>query len=340
MKKAICQVADTGPLESLAVMLGSAGYQCLLPDDDLKGIIRGLGCDTVVDVEGLVANWGYEHPFPLSLAAAQDMETADLYVDIKAHRNGPKVWGRWPRLKDKTLWYRINGTKPEITPRGGDEINLVCPILTPNIWHAEKGPWSERAYACWPPFYRFDEYYPRFGRVDGEYDSPLCLVHNLQGWGYGALAESMRRLGVKLYGAGSPDGLVQHADIPKMLSRVVAMVHLKSSDAPGYALYEALAAACPLIVTRRLIWRNRMQDLFEPGKTCLVFDRETHEGLSPQDVAKCTREVREGLQQLQDPAENQRIGMAGRERLQEIMWNKRRNGSSLKSFMERMYGTS
>ena len=102
------------------------------------------------------------------------------------------------------------------------------------------------------------------------------------------------------------------------------MVHLKSSDAPGYALYEALAAACPLIVSRRLIWRNRMQDLFTPGKTCLVFDRETHEGLSPKDVEECTNEIREGLVSLSNHEYNRLIGEAGRKRLREVMWNENR----------------
>lgn len=32
MKTAILQVADTGPLESLVVMLRSVGYECFLPD--------------------------------------------------------------------------------------------------------------------------------------------------------------------------------------------------------------------------------------------------------------------------------------------------------------------
>jgi len=115
------------------------------------------------------------------------------------------------------------------------------------------------------------------------------------------------------------------------------MVHLKSSDAPGYSLYETLAAGCPAVVTRRLIWRNHMQDLFEPGVTCLVFDRETHDGLTEDDVQDCTREVKEHLERLQDPTENQRIGLAGHNRLKEIMWDKSKDSEHLSNFMEKMY---
>jgi hypothetical protein len=171
------------------------------------------------------------------------------------------------------------------------------------------------------------------------YAPPLCLIHNIAGWGYRDLLDHMRGLGVRCHGAGSPDGLVQHREIPVRLSTALAMVHLKSSDAPGYALYEALAAGCPLVCTRRLIWRCQMQELLIPGKTCLVFDRETHEGLTVEDVVECTREVGEHLQRLADPTENRRIGEAGRQRLKEVMWSADREGdlTSLRTFLQRQF---
>ena len=117
------------------------------------------------------------------------------------------------------------------------------------------------------------------------------------------------------------------------------MVHLKSSDAPGYALYEGLAAKCPLIVSRRLIWRNRMQDLLIPGETCLTFDRETHDPLNEEDIRSCTEEIAQHLKTLSNPTENERIGMAGYERLRQVMWSETNPSDveSLKQFMERHY---
>lgn len=242
----------------------------------------------------------------------------------------------------------------------GDEVNPPCPVLTPNLWYREcirdtngdgdcgrKGCYcGGRSYAMWPPFVRFDEYSRNVPsvKVDGKeylnYEQPICLIHNLRGWGYGALIENIRdNLGVACYGAGSPDGLIQHGEIRYRLGKSLAMVHLKSNDAPGYALYEALAAGCPVIVTRRLIWRCRMQGLFIPNETCLVFDRETHDALTPDDVRACTEEVREALDRLKNPEFNRRIGRAGHEQLKKVMWSPSRESDvqSLREFMARNF---
>lgn len=346
MKRAICQVADCGPLESLVVMLRAVGYDVYLPDERLKRQLRDLGCDTVLDLEGLARGWGYEFPMALPLAGPEAMAWCDLYVDVKAHRNGPLIWKQWPHLQNKTLWYRINGGAPEhvIKPDGfdcGDEVNPPCPVLTPNQCYKESGPWSDKAYVCWPPFYRFKDYHDRRGRhgFSKDFQPPVCLIHNLAGWGYGKLGDGMRALGVRLLGAGSPDGLVQHRDIPSLLYVAKAMVHLKSSDAPGYAIYEAMAAGCPVICTRRLIWRCEMQDLLEPGVTCLTFDRIGHQELTDQDVVECLNEVRSHLEALSDPAYNREIGMAGYERLKHVMWSKdsTHDVQTLNDFMGRWF---
>lgn len=324
-------------------MLRSVGYQCYFPSKQIQDEMHRIGCDTVYSVDWLVRAWGYEPPLRLPDADIRMMDSADLFVDVKGVRSYDKIVNRWPHLDGRVLWYRINGGEPEHVIRNdgfdcGDERNPPCPILTPNRWYKEEGPWSDRSYSCWPPFYRYDEYYLVNGRST-QYTNPICLIHNLQGWGYGALTDSMRQLGVKCYGNGSPDGLIQHSEIPKALSTAKAMVHLKSSDAPGYALLEGLAAGCPLVVTRRLIWRSHMEDLFIPGENCFVFDRETHDGLSEQDVKNCTREVSVALGMLSEVDCNQRIGMAGREHLGKLMWSERseEDVGTFRAFMERNF---
>lgn len=396
MKKAILQVADTGPLESLVIMLRSVGYDCYLPNESLRRQLRQIGCDTVLDIDSLVKGMGYERPMALPAAGPGDMSTADLYVDIKAHRCYGLIVRSWPNLKSKVLWYRINGGRPEHVIRKckacegygqvggmdasfnspkcghcngtgvgedcGDEVNPPCPILTPNQWYkvccgcsntgTEDGVsqcsicrgtgLNPRAYSCWPPFYRIDDYYSRRGRdrLCTTAGRPICLIHNLRGWGYQPLVDSFRRMGVSCYGAGSPDGLIDHSEVPLLLSQALCMVHLKSSDAPGYALYEALAAACPVVCTRRLIWKNRMEDLLIPNETCLVFDREGHQGLTDEDVRNCTREVEEHLQRLKDKTENLRIGLNGYTCLKEAIWSKTRQQDvdSLHQFMSHNFG--
>ncbi len=343
---AILQCPDTGPLESLVVMLRATGYECRIPDTSLKNELRQIGHDYVLDISRLVSSMGYDWPFRLPEADVADMGRSDvLYVDIKAHQHHGKIIKRWPNLDKRVLWYRINGGQPEhvIDQRGdhGDEVNPPCPVLTPNQWYQDRAD----AYCCWPPFYRFDEYHDQNPRLIPSarfpWTAPVCLIHNLAGWGYGAVVDNFRRLGILCYGDGSPDGLIPHRMVRDRLHSALCMVHLKSSDAPGYALYEALAAACPVVCTRRLIWRCKMHELLIPGETCLVFDRETHEGLTPEDVRDCTREVGEHLARLGDPTENRRIGLAGHARLKEVMWSEGRaqDVGSLRAFLQRHFNS-
>ncbi len=338
MKLAILQCADAGPAESFREMLNAVGYHVVMPNDDLRTTLRNYGCDTVLSPKDLTRGLGYD-PVYFEEVGPSAMDTCDLYCDIKAHRAYDKVVKRWPRLKGKILWTRINGSAPEhvINERGdmGDEVNPPCPIMTPNQCYQG----HPRAYPHWPPFVRFNDY-NQSRPHDSGYDSPICLIHNLQGWGYGALTDTFRNsLGIRCYGDRSPDGLIRHSEVAEQLSMALCMVHLKSNDAPGYAIYEAMAAACPVVCTRRLIWRCKMQDLLIPNETCLVFDRETHDALTPDDVLECGREVSEHLVRLAHPEENARIGMNGRNRLKEIMWSKDRASDveSLALFMKRNF---
>jgi hypothetical protein len=352
MKTAILQVADTGPLESLVVMLEYAGYKCYIVGTALRKHLHTLGCDSVYSNDSMVLEGSYDKPFPIPYAPIQMMGTADLYVDVKAQRNGKKVWKRWPNLKNKTLWYRINGGEPANIPdkggkRYGNEIDLPCPIVTPNLWYATDGPWSDKAYAMWPKFVRFDDYYHGRPASLNRYSDPICLVHNFKGWGYHVMQSGMQELGVKIYGQHSPEGMIYHKELPDVLSKSIAMVHLKNNDAPGYALYEALAAGCPLIVSQRLIVKNLMQDMFIDGETCLVFDTmddvsKVHHSHTEEEITRSVKQVAAHLETLKDPDENIRIGFAGHNMLKKLMWNEKRrpksDGDSFKQFMERMYG--
>lgn len=374
---AIVNCADTGPLESLVDMLDSIGCEVRIPGKAHREHLKSIGCDLVLSPEGLAESMGYEHPCyggndirETGKFWEKEMRSADLFVDLKAHRCYHKVVAAHPHLTNRVLWYRINGGKPEHVKneRGdfGDEVRPPCPVLTPNQWYSfcnlcsgeGCSPASQRqdpkfrcddgkppfAYCIYPPFVKFEEYneprvFERGSGRRGGYDTPICLIHNAPGWGYQSLIEPVRQLGVKVFGAGSPDGLIKHFLVKVRLTTALAMVHLKSNDAPGYALYEAMAAACPIILPRRLIWRCRMGDLFKPGVNCLVFDRETHDALSDEEVRICAREIGDHLRQLGDKAENKRIGEAGRESLRKIMWSRDRpeDVSSLQAFFLRNF---
>lgn len=352
-KLAILQMADSNPVLSTELMLRTAGYEVYLPNSVLRNTLRGLGLDTVLTPADLVKNDGYDQ-LHLPEIGPEGMDHCDLYCDVKAHRCYEKIVKRWPRLVGRVLYTRINGGKPEhvikkdtegrVVEDCGDEANPPCPILTPNLWYGDdeacpvceftarrrdpicktcngwQEPWhGGRAYACWPPYVGYNSHPPRNG--SGKYHDPACFVHNVSGWGYKALCEPLRAIGVRIFGNGSPDGLVRNSTVNVLLRDILCMVHLKSNDAPGYALLQALAAGCPVVCTRRLIWRCRMQDLLIPNETCLVFDQETHKGLSDEDVVECVNEVKGHLKRLCDPTENRRIGEAGRAKLKEVMWS-------------------
>lgn len=353
MRRALLQVADTGPLESLVVMLRAVGYECYLPSDELRSELRELG-GLVLAPRDLQRGMGYEKP--MELPEADSVRGVDLFVDVKAHQTHDRLVREYPNLEKRVLWYRINGGRPEVVPGCGDEVDPPCPVLTPNQWYKLAGeptwsreeytwigsnvptPWRKglregRFYVCWPPFRRFHLYGPR----EQPRTAPICLVHNVNGWGYGALVPSVRDLGVKVYGDRSPDGLLHHATARHLLKSALAYVHLKSNDAPGYALYEALASACPVVCTRRLVWRCRMHELLAADDTCLVFDRETHDGLSAEDVENCTTEVARHLDRLADSAESLRIGNAGQSRLRKLMWDEKRDAQSFADFLARNF---
>lgn len=338
-KLALLQVADTGPLESLVVMLQTAGYECLTPSNALHRKLQDIGCDTVISIKHLVDNWGYSPPILLPRANIRDMQKIDLFVDVKAYRNGPKLEKVWPHLERRILWYRINGGEPEVTPHG-DEINFPYPILTPNQWYGTPGPWQDQQYTFWPWFYRWEEFSPK--DIDElqwpKTEAPICLTHNIRGWGYQRLIEPCRSLGVKFHGVNSPDGLIQNRNLPQVLQRAQALVHLKSSDAPGYSLYEAIAARCPLIVPNLLIKRNLMGKLLIPNQTCLTFG-DYSIGLTDALVEKFSTEISEHLRHLQ---QNPRLGKVLTEnlaeQLQREMWSpyNPRDINSFSQFIQRV----
>ena len=58
-KTALLQMADSQCVESYQHMLQVAGYDVYLPDDELRSVLTGIGCDTVLSLTGLVEGMGY-----------------------------------------------------------------------------------------------------------------------------------------------------------------------------------------------------------------------------------------------------------------------------------------
>ena len=118
------------------------------------------------------------------------------------------------------------------------------------------------------------------------------------------------------------------------------MVHLKSVDCPGWALYEAILAGCPVVTGRLLNSRMLAYGLLEDGVTCYEFGvpATLEYGRGDPDLEKCFTDIGAALERLRDPEENRRVGEAGRKRLNDLMWQAEKNGDSFRAFMARHFG--
>lgn len=349
-KIAICNMADTPQVESTAVMLNHAGYEVRVCGSALRDELRHIGMDTVIAVKSMT-DCGYDSLDPsIREASVGDMERCDLFCEIKC-RNVQKLWNRWPRLEGKTCWWRVNGARPEhvIKPDGkggmedcGDEVNPLCPVISADLWYGlPEYNKNGQNYVFWPPYPRMGDYghAPHRRRGLTSYGPPFCLCHGIYGWGFKHVIPACIERGVRIYGVNAPCGILHHSKVEGLTTSGVAMVHIKGIDCPGWALYEALLSACPVVCPRLMIERMRGHDLFVDGETCLAFGLPGDEhGRGDIDFDLCMREIDAALITLKDPAENQRVGEAGRDKLLDIMWRTDRDGPGFVSYMERVFG--
>lgn len=318
MKLAVINAADTGAVEATAFMLSKVGYDCYLPHNALRQELRQIGV-TSDDPIDMAKRFAYDHPrVPYYYGG---MEAVDLFVDLKAHAVYDKLVKRWPSLADKVLWLCINGGDPRNRTDGLPWCWPPCPMLTHNQWYDAGSNLINRRYICFPPYQQME----RHERL-GHEGQAVCLVHNVERWGYGEAIEKLKSH-VLFFGGNSPAGLISNAQCCELLKRAVAMVLVKCGDAVGFSTVEAMASACPVVCTQHYIDETRLHRLLEPGVTCLTFDQKY-----PVESLKAALDV------LSCKINNERIGQAGCERLVQLMWREDRDLSSFQAFMENYRG--
>lgn len=327
--KAVVTGCDTHPVKSLALMLRSVGFEVSMLSDRAITQLSKRGYKGGVTAE-LLKNMGYVDA-GLPLVGPESLETCDLYVDIKVP-DADAMIKIYPRLEGKTVIFLING--------GGDEYVTYgdhYPVITTNFHVASN------AFQVYMPFDNVHNLVPR--EKLKTFEPPMGLLHNAKNWGFGHIMdEAIKRTGVRVFGSyGSPMGILPNDKVGDYLSRSLAFVHLKASDCPGYALYEAFATATPVVVTDLFVERMKYRDLYIDGETCLAWGKDSfvvEDGRIKEFMVakseKMVQDIVDCLERLKDPEYNYQLGMAGYRKWKEkTEWTEEKRLALLKFLRDR-----
>jgi hypothetical protein len=327
-KLAILHVPHEQCEKSIEEMLTSAGYSVF-------GIGRDVSHLLNTHMKPVVASR------LIKKAELHHFEQCNLFVTVK-HYNLPSIAERYTHLNGKVLWFDINGGNPgqfiSQEPRKTYPLQVPVPYLSANKRYAEGSPHevSGPRYVCYIPLTKRYEFLEAAHRRRPT-QSPVCLVHNVKHWGYGWLVSPLMRFhGVRFYGGfGSPTGLIDTTRVPEVLETALCLVHAKSHDCPGCALYESLLTGCPVIITDLFLKQTLYNDLYEDDVTCLVVKDDATLSF-PDRTNYLMDQLTESIERLKDPKENARIGAAGRRRIVQLMWQSEREQdvASFTKFME------
>lgn len=300
--KAVLNIGHTGCVGGMAIMLRSLGYEVVHLNDDAISKLHMETKHGFGTARSSLYWMGYEKPL-VPFVGLEALDGADLYVDIK--EDNMDVMSRfYPSLKK--LLFSING--------GREPYNVSkYPVVSGNFYAP--------GFLCYPPFMNQFGLSPR--QKIKEFTAPMGLLHNASGWGFGEYLEDVTKLGIQIYGGkGSPAGNIRQRDLHKYLSTAKAFVHMKAIDAPGYALYEAMASGVPVILPQLFVDRTKYSNLYIDEKTCLTFgayaakvegnpDKPIESWEKLEVHQRVIKEIASILKRLEDPEENYRIGHAG-----------------------------
>lgn len=290
---------DTKPAESLALMLESLGHEVFMLTDQAiqkyykQGYRGGVTSD-------LLKSMGY---YQARIKPTDTLEGFDMFFDLKL-QDLEAMLEIHPDIKGAL--YVINGGCD-----GYEHYGLHYPTITNNFW-------IKNAFHVWSP--PVDDYTPReeMGK-----DTPIGLLHNAYGWGFTSyINEIVKKTEVRIYGDyGSPAGKIKNEQVEEKMRDSLCFLHLKSSDCPGWALYEAFETATPVVLPSLLAARMKMEEMYIDGETCLTFGDNIFEQdkddprIIREEVDKempaAIDELCEKVEKLKDPEYNKKIGMQG-----------------------------
>jgi len=311
--KAVVTGCDTHPVRSLALMLKSVGYEVKMLGDFEMNRLAKRGYTGGVQAK-LLKKMGYVNA-GLDVGRIEDLDDCDVFFDIKVS-DAQSMVDIFPRLEDKTRVFLING--------GGDQYvdySDHYPVVTSNF-HVKQG--KHKPFQCYMPFDNVQGLKPK--KWPGDLP-PIGLLHNAKGWGFKHIMDRVRdKTGLRVYGSyGSPDGLLPNNRVGEELTNSMCFVHLKASDCPGYALYEAFATATPVVVTDLFIERMKFHELYENDVTCLTWGKGSYK-VTGEDIVEYMEEkadamveqIADAVNKLEDVEDSMRIGEAGYERWRKL----------------------
>lgn len=310
--KAVLSGIDTHPAHSIILMLESVGYECVMLSDDAIDKLRTRGYVGGVK-RGELDSMGYSE-VQVPFVGVDALETCDLFVDLKtAHLDSFKLL--YP--DKKVLHFLINGGRDDY-----ENCGFNYPVVTANMWV------EGDAFKTWLPFKNVHNLIPRGKRTD--FEAPIGLLHNAKNWGFGHMLErTIERTGVRIFGAGSPMGVMKNQNLAQIFEKTLCLLHIKSNDCPGYALYEAFEAGVPIVNCEQMLDRMRMRDLYIDGETCLLWGGDFYDKKYCQETGMTKEWFKDdpegvidsmmvALEKLKDPEYNYKIGMAGHEQFKKL----------------------
>lgn len=318
MPKVVFSGIDTKPADSLAFIFKDIGWEVAMLSDKGMDYYNSGGYSGGVRMS-MLKEMGYSMP---QIDFVDRIENADIFVDLKK-KDLDSIKNMLP-AKTRGMLYVINGGWDDY-----EDYGFHYPTITNNFWI--KG----NVFHCWSPPAYFDDLKPK---EEPGRESPMGLLHNARNWGFGSILDQVReKTGLRVYGwHGSPSGMILNSKVPEYLEKASCFVHLKASDCPGWALYEAFATATPVVVTDLFIKRMKFQELYIDGETCLTWGKTSYKQ-DPEDEKKISEfidanrenmieEICECVEKLKNPVYNQLIGMNGHKKWKELAeWNEKKS---------------
>lgn len=254
----------------------------------------------------------------LGMELCNDFESVrDAEIIIVTTTDHHKKWLQYAKkhkLKTKIIFYCGNGSS--VTPVYDMEYfwtaNIPAYQISPSPnklhWYGIFGEVNP-AYSIQPTSTTHQDFSSFVSRIQNIYPASYKFIQSSFST-YKKMGGTKR---INYFGQWNKDGMLhmgkygQEDEVLQKMRKCIAVVHIKSTDAPGFVLMRALFLGKPLIVWNRFIENTKMNSLLTP-ETCIGVD-------SPEELSKA-------LLRLENDFSYRSIGINGASAVrQSCSWN-------------------